>query len=363
MAPRSQPWTASDPTENAGIYHDHGATSSESVPVPEDVFSEDHFSLLTAAPTDDEPAVSGVTARTVTVEVMHNAVVDLSLPGTLSPSRASEYQNCPRRYWYHSVCQLPDPPTVHTILGNVVHSALEHLFDHPRNERTVECAQAYVMPSILEMAQRPEHEVLIAAHVDTLERDALDLVRRYFDIEDPNRFDPWGRELRLSCEVAGVDVLGVIDRIDKVTHPDGVERVWISDYKSGKPVSDRYLDKAFFGLKVYAVLAADALSLAPYALRLVYLRGDDTTAVRRLDVTDALLNRTRKELGRIWRSIERSAETGDWKTNVGPLCNWCPYQTICPAFAADEMPESYVPVPFDPTQRRPPRDAAAKVTS
>jgi putative RecB family exonuclease len=307
--------------------------------------------------------VSGASGETVTVEGMEKTLLDLTLPSTLSPSRASEYQGCPRRYWYHSVLRLPDPPTVHTLLGTVVHSALEHLFDLPRGQRTADKAQAQVTPALAELATQEQYLDLIAEHGDRIESEARDLVARYFEIEDPNRFDPWGRELRLSCELAGVEVLGVIDRIDKVLHPDGVERVWISDYKSGKPVSNKYLEKAFFGLRVYAVLAADALGLRPYALRLVYLRGDETTAIRRLEVTDELLERTRKELARIWRSIERSAETGVWKTKTGPLCNWCPYQVICPAFAASEAPESYIPVPFDPAQRRPRRDVASEPTN
>jgi RecB family exonuclease len=43
--------------------------------------------------------------------------------------------------------------------------------------------------------------------------DAEALVRQYFRLEDPTRVHPIGLELRLSAEVGGTTMRGVIDRL------------------------------------------------------------------------------------------------------------------------------------------------------
>lgn len=110
-------------------------------------------------------------------------------------------------------------------------------------------------------------------------------------------------------------------------------RSMIPTHNTGKIPSDRYLDDAFFAMRVYALLLFEETGEVPFMLRLIYLKGkSQEEAVRRVVVTPQLLERTRRDIEGIWRRIRTAAATGNWPTKTGPLCNFCDFKPICPAF-------------------------------
>jgi putative RecB family exonuclease len=109
----------------------------------------------------------------------------------------------------------------------------------------------------------------------------------------------------------------------------------ISDYKTGKVPKDRYLDEAFFAMKVYALLLAEAQGVVPFSLRLLYVAAPSAQADRRVAVDDALLEGTRTTMLRLWASMRQSAADDVWETKTGPLCGWCHFKPWCPAFGGD----------------------------
>ena len=60
----------------------------------------------------------------------------------LSPSRASDFKNCPLLYRFRVVDRLPSAPSPAAARGTLVHAVLERLFDLPARERTIEAAAA-----------------------------------------------------------------------------------------------------------------------------------------------------------------------------------------------------------------------------
>ncbi|MBU0461958.1 MAG: PD-(D/E)XK nuclease family protein, partial [Nanoarchaeota archaeon] len=46
-----------------------------------------------------------------------------------SPSSINTYKQCPRRYFYQYIRRFPTFPNIHTVRGNIVHSALEKFFE------------------------------------------------------------------------------------------------------------------------------------------------------------------------------------------------------------------------------------------
>lgn len=160
--------------------------------------------------------------------------VSALLPKRLSPSRAGDFAQCPAKFYFRSILRLSTPATDATTKGTLVHEACEHVFDHPRGERTPDLAVTYIRPAWEQIKDLPDYAPLVVkgpAFIEQLLLDAEDLCRRWFAVEDPNRFDPAGRELRLEANVEGVDMLGIIDRLDRVVYPSGAERVIVSDYK------------------------------------------------------------------------------------------------------------------------------------
>src|ERR1019366_6538560 len=73
------------------------------------------------------------------------------LPKSLSPSRLSDFQTCPRRYQHGSIERLPQPASYASAKGRFVDYVFEHLFLLEGNERTIEHAREFVTPAIDEI--------------------------------------------------------------------------------------------------------------------------------------------------------------------------------------------------------------------
>lgn len=298
------------------------------------------------------------------------------LPSKLSPSRAKTFMQCPKRFYYETILALSTPETIATAKGTLAHHAFERIFDLERDERTPENAVSYVRPAwemmlnpLVERASvdpssiefrlrdtndcfRDKHEpgsksesrILASAegylHLFPADRPNLveeflveteTVVRAWFAMETPSKFDPFERELYLFTETSGTTLHGFIDRLDKTVGKNGQDLYWISDYKTGKPPAPRYADEAFFQLEVYALLVQARFGVMPHKLRLIYVREGRPDAVLSRAVTPQMLTRTKAKVKAVVAAINKSAKTGVWEAKSQVLCGWCPFKPVCPA--------------------------------
>lgn len=65
-------------------------------------------------------------------------------PTSLSPSRASDFMQCPLLYRFRVIDKLPEKPSEAATRGTLVHAVLERLFDAPAAERTPPRAKALI---------------------------------------------------------------------------------------------------------------------------------------------------------------------------------------------------------------------------
>lgn len=255
----------------------------------------------------------------------------------LSPSRATDFKQCPLLYRFRAIDRLPEATSAAQLRGSVVHAALEQLYGLPAGLRSPDTARSLVQRAWDQMvAAEPE----LAGELDPgqptqLLEDARALVSGYYRLEDPTRFDPQCCEQRVEVELAdGTLLRGYIDRIDVAATGE----LRVVDYKTGKaPPAARALAefKAMFQMKFYAVALFRSRGVPPTRLRLIYLADGqllDYSADR-----DELL-RFEKTLMAIWRAIQSAGETGDFRPNPSRLCDWCPHQQRCPAFGGTPPP-------------------------
>ena len=307
---------------------------------------------------------------------MSSVTTPVSFPTRLSPSRAKDFVQCPKLFYYKTILGRTTPQTIATAKGTLAHTAFERLFDAERTERTPEHALAVVRPGWQTMVdplrakngvpedsveaeirnatnlwrddieagssreasllrQAEEYRALFEA--DSKEEAAFllateNVVANYFDIERPWNFDPVGRELHLEATVGDVTLHGFIDRLDHYTTESGEERWVISDYKTGKVPQARYLDESFFAMKVYALLLARTRGVMPHSLRLLYVGAKKPEAIQVLEVNQHLLEITEKKMNHLWAEIVQSNDHDVWETKTGPLCNWCHFKPECPAW-------------------------------
>ncbi|WP_116248357.1 RecB family exonuclease [Nocardiopsis sp. FIRDI 009] len=258
------------------------------------------------------------------------------LPSALSPSRASDFLQCPLLFRFRAIDKLPEPPSSAALRGTLVHACLERLYELPAESRTPRTAVGLVDPQWERLrTERPEVDDLFA---DYTERDAWlesarALVTRYFDLENPTALEPRDREMRLDVALpTGLRLRGYVDRLDVA--PGG--QIRIVDYKTGKSPHPRFEDKARFQIFFYAVMIWRDLGVVPARLQLVYLGGDG--AVRWYDPTEDELRAAEAEIGHIWERIEEAGRTGVWQPKRSKLCGWCEHQAICPEFGGTPPP-------------------------
>jgi putative RecB family exonuclease len=255
----------------------------------------------------------------------------------LSPSRASDFKQCPLLYRFRAIDRLPEPSSTAQVRGSVVHAALEQLYGLPAGERDRDTAMTLVDPAWERVvAGQPElaAEIEPALRAELLE-EARALLSGYYRLEDPTRFDPESCEQRVEVELEdGTLLRGFVDRIDVA--PTGELRV--VDYKTGKaPPEARALAefKAMFQMKFYAVALLRSRGVLPARLRLLYLSDGQV-----LDYTPDLdeLLRFEKTLMAIWRAIQSAGVTGDFRPNPSRLCDWCAHHSHCPVFGGTPPP-------------------------
>ncbi|MET4432259.1 MULTISPECIES: RecB family exonuclease [unclassified Mycolicibacterium] len=255
----------------------------------------------------------------------------------LSPSRASDFKQCPLLYRFRAIDRLPEPASTAQVRGSVVHAALEQLYSLPAADRGPATAMTLVDPAWDRVAgERPDFAAEFAPELRAeLLEQARQLLSGYYRLEDPTRFDPQSCEQRVEVELSdGTLLRGFVDRIDVA--PTGELRV--VDYKTGRaPSAARELAeaKAMFQMKFYAVALLRSRDVLPARLRLLYLADGQV-----LDYTPDLdeLLRFEKTLMAMWSAIQTAGVTGDFRPNPSRLCDWCAHHQHCPVFGGTPPP-------------------------
>lgn len=258
------------------------------------------------------------------------------LPG-LSPSRASDYQQCPLLFRLRVIDRLPEPPSPAALRGTLVHAVLERLFDRPAGQRTPDAAAELLAPVWAELVAADPRavEVLDETGEEGWFAAARALLDTYFTLEDPNRLEPAERELPVRMVTEdGWEMRGIVDRLDVA--PNGALRV--VDYKTGRSPREGFEASALFQMRFYALLLSRLRGRVPDMLQLVYL-GDGVLLRHVPDERELAV--IERRVTALWEAIQAAGRSGEFAPRTSPLCGWCSHQALCPAFGG-------TPPPLDP---------------
>ena len=252
-------------------------------------------------------------------------------PRSLSPSKVTSFRDCALAFRFTAIEHLPDPATIWTVKGTLVHTVLERLFwRHQRGARTETAALAELANAWAELqADREFIELALSpSDADAFRSDADMLVRNYFRLEDPNEVNPVGIEVTLEARLGGVRLRGIIDRLDLT--PDG--ELVVIDYKTGRAPMAAYEQAKLAGVHIYALLCEEVLGRRPVSVRLLHLK--EPTIISAEPSEQNLRGQRQKTLA-VWSAIERACRHEDFRPRVSPLCNFCRFQEFCPAYGGD----------------------------
>ena len=252
-------------------------------------------------------------------------------PRSLSPSKVSSFRDCALAFRFTAIERLPDPATIWTVKGTLVHTALERLFwNHPQGTRSPAAASAELAAAWAVLQDDADYLSLglEESEADAFLADATQLVGNYFAIEDPDEVTPVGIELTLEARLGDVRLRGILDRLDRT--PDG--DLVVIDYKTGRAPSPAYEQSRMAGVQLYALLCQEVLGRRPVQVRLLHLK--EPTVLTAEPSEQGLRGQRTKTLA-VWSAIERACRDEDFRPKTGPLCRFCRFRDFCPAYGGD----------------------------
>jgi putative RecB family exonuclease len=278
------------------------------------------------------------------------------VPRTLSPSKVASFTDCALAFRFSAIDRLPEPPAPWSTKGTLVHSALEKLHVLPAPERTLDAGLAALDAAADELRTDPDYTGLeLDAEAErTFHDEAAELVRRYFQIEDPRTIEAIGLELKMEATIDGVRLRGIIDRLEL----DADGELVVTDYKTGSVPSELHERKRLSGVHLYSLLCEELLGKRPKRVQLLYLRQPVAILT---EPSDQSTRGTRRTLAAVWQAVERACEREDFRPKPSRLCDYCAFQSYCPSFGGDPAEARAVSLALHGDPRAPlgPADAAS----
>jgi putative RecB family exonuclease len=255
----------------------------------------------------------------------------LPLPKSLSPSKVASFKDCALAFRLSAIDRLPEAPSPHAAKGTLVHRALELLmWEEEGRGRTVEAALEKLERAIPEIVDGPEFAGLDLRGAERAEfvADAEQLIRNYFELEDPTDVQVLGTELRLSVEVGTLRLSGIIDRLEL----DGAGDLVVTDYKTGRAPSVTYEQSRLGGVHFYAFLCEQLLGRRPARVQLLHLR--EPLAISTTP-SDQSIRGLRQQTLAIWAAVEQACAREDFRPKPSWSCQHCAFHEYCPAVGGD----------------------------
>jgi putative RecB family exonuclease len=249
------------------------------------------------------------------------------LPQSLSPSRLSDFQACPRRYQHASIDRIPQPASYASAKGRFVHYVFERLYQLPANERTIDSARNFVTNAVEEiLTDDVRREIsLDDAMMTRLHEETEAIIVRFFEMEDPKAVQHEGVELRIGVDVKGAPMYGILDRLDR--DEDG--SLTIVDYKTGGLPNRNYDSQTFANAELYAALCEAHLGERPAKIRLMYVAHGQS--IER-PVTEVVTNARAQAAAGAWSRITRYYDEGDFRATPSTnACRFCSFKDLCRA--------------------------------
>jgi putative RecB family exonuclease len=245
-----------------------------------------------------------------------------SAPRHLSPSSASTYTQCARKWQFRYLDRLPDPPGAAAIAGTFAHRVLELLFQQPAATRTVDEAKRLARVAWPDTESHGDYRALGLddAGARAFRWRGWLAVEGLWNLEDPTQVEVEATEQQVATTLGDVPFRGVVDRLDRTGGA-----LEVTDYKSGRAPTVRFSDDRLAQVLLYAAAVEADTDERPRRARLLYL-GQKVIDV---EVTDAALDTVVGSLHETWHAVQRDCESEQFEPRPGPLCGWCPYAARC----------------------------------
>jgi len=238
----------------------------------------------------------------------------------LSYSQVGTFKRCPLQYKYKYILKIPTPLSSSASFGISIHQALKDFYDLLKERKK---ADKKKLLKILDDCWIKEG-YSSSKHQQKMYRKAQQFLKKYYQKNFPKRISVVGLEQSFTARIdKNLKIGGRFDRVDKIEK--GIE---IIDYKTGKIKTQKEVDKSL-QMTFYALGAVDrgVYNKTPENIKLsfYFLKEQKKVSTKR---TKQELQKAEKEIVGTAEQIEKS----DFLPKPSPLCDFCDYKLLCPAW-------------------------------
>ncbi len=253
-----------------------------------------------------------------------------------SPSSINTYRQCPRKYYYNYIKNLPTKPTIHLVRGKITHSVLENFFDIDITNITMKNYKEELPKRLQQLFLREwtQNQSEIRKFTTTIDQERfyfsetllmllnwvnyfIKKVESFTNLSFHDIFKkltPLREKQYISYDLY---VHGFIDAIEH--HGD---QVHIIDYKTNTHLE--ISEEQRLQLAIYALLYRETHGKIPDKAGIFFLRSKP----KHITVSPELLDQAVHEINLIHKNTQ-STKIDDYPLKPGPLCNWCDFYGIC----------------------------------
>jgi DNA helicase-2/ATP-dependent DNA helicase PcrA len=250
------------------------------------------------------------------VPLEHPARQSLALSG----SALETYRECPLKYYFSHVWQIPVSPSAALRFGSLMHAAVRQLVER------IARGPAEIDRTAIEQMLRDnwtsggfadpvQEKKYWESGLEQLEGIARDLAA--------NPFELLMQEKSFEFDCAGTRLVGRIDQINKLSGRTSGNEVELIEYKTGRARTQKDADNSV-QLTIYARACREALNLEPASVILYNLASHERVQTQRGPDDD-------RELEEMLREAGSEIAAGQFSPEPGFHCTYCDYRPICPA--------------------------------
>ena len=260
-----------------------------------------------------------------------------------SPSSINTFKQCQRKYYYHYIEDLPTSASIHTVRGNIAHSALEHFYETDCTEITKEnyrksfriALQNLFIKEWGNYRKELQDLNLTTQELQNYFDETLSMLFNWCDqflerftrkITDNETLQETFKNIAPQTELQlHSENLGVRGFVDAVLETNG--EINIIDYKTNKRAQLK--DSIKLQLAIYCLMYEEKFGVRPKRAGAFFLR--DT--LHMMEINQDILNHAKFEIEQIHKHTEENEHILAYKRTITPLCKWrtgqCDFYTVC----------------------------------
>lgn len=241
---------------------------------------------------------------------------------TLSPSSIKAYEDCPLKFKYQKIMRVPQPASVATDLGTVIHAVTEEMAEDK--------AKGEKLTKEKGMEKLKDKWIFRSYQNQTDENNAVgraeQMIETYVSWEEQTKNTLVGTEIPFEIKIGEITFTGRIDRLEK--NPDG--KYEVVDFKSGSSVKSKNKAKVDPQLNIYAKAVEKMKGELPAKASLFYV---EKNKMVEYPITRELVDEAIEGIIEMTKEIlkENFKATPSFQA-----CKFCSYQSICDAKIIDE---------------------------